>query len=193
MIQSDELKPILPSGPQREDPSTTTGQNAAPDVEVGPSVPRATWAHLESGVVRTRRSRCCMRRPFALGVSLEELLAAPRGSARVYRREQIRVQRRGQVSVQKLLPDPLPGVEIDRLELPRGARFAGVPHTAGTREYLTCERGAMRLVASGDQYDLRSGDVVTFRGDQKHSYHNTGDRVAVGYSVVLLVSPLVAT
>jgi hypothetical protein len=34
------------------------------------------------------------------------------------------------------------------------------------------------------------GDVVVFRGDQKHSYENPGDRTAVGYSVVLLAPPL---
>jgi hypothetical protein len=28
--------------------------------------------------------------------------------------------------------------------------------------------------------------VVSFRGDQRHSYHNPGDRTAVGYSVVIL-------
>jgi hypothetical protein len=39
---------------------------------------------------------------------------------------------------------------------------------------------------AGEQWRLRPGDVVTFRGDQRHSYTNPGARVAVGYSVVVL-------
>jgi hypothetical protein len=30
------------------------------------------------------------------------------------------------------------------------------------------------------------GDVLVFRGDQRHSYRNAGKDQAVGYSVVLL-------
>ncbi|HSB60948.1 MAG TPA: DNA-binding protein, partial [Vicinamibacteria bacterium] len=33
---------------------------------------------------------------------------------------------------------------------------------------------------------LGPGDVLVFRGDQRHSYTNPGARPAVGYSVVLL-------
>jgi mannose-6-phosphate isomerase-like protein (cupin superfamily) len=77
-------------------------------------------------------------------------------------------------------------MEIDRIELPAGAQMTGIPHTSGTREYLTCESGAIVLVAAGDRFDLSSGDVVAFRGDQRHSYMNPGTKVAVGYSVVAL-------
>jgi quercetin dioxygenase-like cupin family protein len=88
--------------------------------------------------------------------------------------------------VRKLLPDPLPGVEIDRLHLPPGARLVGVPHTAGTTEYLTCERGRLARTAAGERSVLEPGDVVVFRGDQKHSYENAGATVAVGYSFILI-------
>ena len=62
----------------------------------------------------------------------------------------------------------------------------GVPHTPGTREYLTCESGVVVLVASGEEYSLAAGDVVAFRGDQRHSYANPGARTAVAYSVVVI-------
>ena len=58
--------------------------------------------------------------------------------------------RRGQVS--SLLPDKIPGMQIERLELPLGSRMVGVPHTPGTREYLTCESGEIELVASGEAF-----------------------------------------
>ena len=32
--------------------------------------------------------------------------------------------------------------------------MAGVPHTPGTREYLTCERGAVELAVAGERYRL---------------------------------------
>jgi quercetin dioxygenase-like cupin family protein len=77
-------------------------------------------------------------------------------------------------------------MEIDRMEIPVRARLVGIPHVAGTTEYLTVERGTIELVASGESWTLGPGDVVVFRGDQKHSYANPGDKVAVGYSVVVL-------
>ena len=92
----------------------------------------------------------------------------------------------GQALVRKLLPDPIPGMEIDRIEVAPGGRMTGVPHTPGTREYLTCEAGDLELVVGGERFVLEPGDVAVFRGDQRHSYHNPGRRPAVGYSVVVL-------
>ena len=90
------------------------------------------------------------------------------------------------MELRSLLPDPIPGMIIERMELPAGASMTGVPHTPGTREYLTCERGAIRLAASGHRWELATGDVVVFRGDQRHAYSNPGQVPAVGYSVVVL-------
>ncbi len=42
------------------------------------------------------------------------------------------------------------------------------------------------LVAAGERWTLTPGDVVVFRGDQRHSYHNPGVKPAVGYAVVAL-------
>ena len=77
-------------------------------------------------------------------------------------------------------------MEIDRIELPPRVKMTGVPHTPGTREYLTVESGAITLVAAGESFELEVGDVIAFRGDQRHSYANPGTKVAVGYSVVVL-------
>ena len=120
----------------------------------------------------------------------EELLAPPRATGRHYPKAEREVKERGNGRVRKLLPDPVPGMEIDRLELPPDARMTGVPHTPGTREYLACEKGQSTLVASGERFDLKPGDVVAFRGDQRHSYANLGRTRAIGYSIVMLVSPL---
>jgi XRE family transcriptional regulator, regulator of sulfur utilization len=148
-------------------------------------VPRATWAHLESGHANptlTVLNRCA----GALQVTIEELIRAPRSEVKRYPAAVLPTRTRGVVTIRKLLPDPIPGMEIDRMELPPGARMNGVPHVPGTTEYLTCERGQILLVASGESWTLVAGDVVVFRGDQRHSYANQGDRTAVGYSVVVL-------
>src|SRR5262249_50543096 len=68
---------------------------------------------------------------------------------------------------------------------PAGSRLVGVPHTPGTREYLTCETGAIVLAVAGETWRLGPGDVVAFRGDQRHTYTNPATHTPVRYSVVL--------
>ena len=70
-----------------------------------------------------------------------------------------------------------------RVRRPR-VTLVGIPHTPGTREYLTCERGQIELRVSGDAFVLAAGDVVVFRGDQRHSYKSLGNVEAVAYSVI---------
>lgn len=152
-------------------------------------IPRATWAHLESGTGNPTLA-VLQRVASALAVSFEELLARPRASARHYPQQTLATRQRGGAAIRRLLPDPLPGMELERMELPARVRLTGVPHTPGTREYLTCERGRIELIASGERYVLEEGDVVVFRGDQKHSYVNPENRLSIGYSVVMLAPPL---
>ncbi|HEX7666683.1 MAG TPA: XRE family transcriptional regulator [Polyangiaceae bacterium] len=148
-------------------------------------IPRATWANLESGAANpTLTVMLAVAR--GLQVPLEELVSAPRAGCRFYGKDELPVKKRGDVTVRKLLPDPIPGVEIDRFELPAKSHMIGVPHTPGTREYLMCEKGKIVLVAAAEKFELGEGDVVVFRGDQRHSYTNAGDKTAIAYSVVLL-------
>ena len=58
---------------------------------------------------------------------------------------QLVARKRGEVTVRKLLPETLAGLDLERMIFPARARMIGVPHTEGTREYLTCERGAIEL------------------------------------------------
>jgi transcriptional regulator with XRE-family HTH domain len=146
-------------------------------------IPRATWTHLESGGANPTLG-VLVKVANALQVRLDELLAEPRSPARLLRADELVVRHRGDVSIRKLLPEPLAGLDLERMSLPPGARMAGVPHTPGTREYLTCERGVVELAVSGERYRLAEGDVVVFRGDQRHGYHNPGREAAVAYSVI---------
>ncbi len=148
-------------------------------------VPRATWANLESGAANPTLA-VMHRVASAFQVTLEELVATPRPGIAFYPRGTLPEKLRGTAKLRKLLPDAIPGMEMDRMELPPRATLVGVPHTPGTREYLTCERGQIILVAAGERWELSHGDVVAFRGDQRHSYTNPGASAAIGYSVVVL-------
>lgn len=146
-------------------------------------IPRPTWANLESGSANPTVS-VLTRVANALQVRVEELLGPPRASARFYAAASLPVRERGKVRVRRLLPDTVPGLDLERMELPPGAAMAGVPHTPGTREYLTCERGLIELSAAGESWRLEAGDVVVFRGDQKHGYRNPGRETCIAYSVI---------
>ncbi len=148
-------------------------------------IPRPTWANVESGSANPTL-QVLLKISSALQVSLEELLAARRPSAKLYRREELPKRVRGKVAVQKLLPEPLIGLDMERMVLPAGAGMKGVPHTPGTREYLTCEQGCIQLSESGEIWLLQPGDVVVFRGDQNHGYRNPGVETAIAYSVIAL-------
>jgi transcriptional regulator with XRE-family HTH domain len=152
-------------------------------------MPRATWANLESGAANPTL-QVIAKVAAALQVSFEELVSAPKASARRYARDELKTRARGPVTMRSLLPDPIPGMTLERLELPPRSGMTGVPHTAGTREYLTCESGRLVLTASGERYELSPGDVVVFRGDQRHAYANPGPMPAIGYSVVVLAPAL---
>jgi hypothetical protein len=109
-----------------------------------------------------------VRAASALNVSIEELIGPPRAIGRFYRADQLLWSgwsSRG------------------------GDAWGGVPHTPGSREYLFCESGKVELSASGSSWQLEPGDVVVFRGDQRHSYRNLGKAESVAFSVVLLPPP----
>jgi XRE family transcriptional regulator, regulator of sulfur utilization len=146
-------------------------------------IPRPTWTHLESGAANPTLS-VLIKVAAALQIRLEELLAPPREPGRLVKAADLATRQRGDVTVRKLLPESLAGLDLERLDLPAGARMGGVPHGPGTREYLTCERGAVELSVAGATYKLDAGDVVVFRGDQRHGYRNPGSTAAVAYSVI---------
>jgi len=156
-------------------------------------LPRSTVGQAETGSGNPTLA-VLSRIAAALQISIEELLSPPHAACQLFPKGSLPSAERGReglARVQKILPDPIPGMEIDRIELRPGARMTGVPHRPGTREYLACERGRLTLWAAGDRFSLAPGDVAAFHGDQPHSYHNLGDAVAVGFSVVTL-APIAA-
>lgn len=148
-------------------------------------VPRSTLATIESGAGNPRIG-VVVALARGLDVSLDELTGPPRGTARLYRAHELTTKTHRGVEVRHLLPHPIPGVTVERIRFAGGSRRAGVPHTPGTREYLTVETGSVALTAAGVTYLLEPGDVLAFRGDQHHGYRAV-DGPCVAYSVVMPV------
>lgn len=151
-------------------------------------VPRSTIANLEAGGANPTLS-VLVGLSTALQLSIEEPLTPPKAHIAIVRSEQVPRQdrgRRGRAEVRHLLPEPLPGLEIDRMELAGHALIVGSPHRAGTREHLVCERGEIVLRVLAERIHLKAGDVCSFPGDQPHSYENPDEALCVAFSVVSL-------
>ena len=184
---------VTASPPRSEDPAAHLGRNLSSLREARgltqqqiaklAGLPRATWANLESGAANPTLA-VLVRAAQSLQVRLEELIEPPRRIGRLYKADALPSRSRGAITIRKLLPETIAGLEIERMEMPVGSAMAGVPHTPGTREYLTCERGRIELSAAGVSFTLDPGDVVVFRGDQRHGYRNVGPTAAIAYSVV---------
>ncbi len=151
-------------------------------------IPRPTWASLETGGANPTLS-VLNKAANAFNVSIEELIGPPRSEFEFIPAASVRQRKRQDAIVRPLVPEAISGLEISRTELPPGGRMTGTPHKTGTREYLTCERGKVELIAGGQHHLLNEGDMLVFRGDQRHSYVNPDKRRAsVSVSVVCFAS-----
>ena len=150
-------------------------------------IPRSTLSYVESGVGNPSLSNLS-RIAGALQASLEELLSPPPAHFKLVRAMEVPTQTRhqGKITVYKLLPDPTPGMLLDRFEMEPHTRMGGVPHHSGTREYLTCIQGEVAITVSGERFHLKKGDVFSFPGDHNHSYENPGGVKNICISVVTL-------
>ncbi len=144
-------------------------------------------ANLESGEANPSLA-VLVKVAGALGVPIDELLAAPRAKVRKWVAEEVGSRQRGQGVVERpLVPEPMPDGMLNVMDFAPGARLGGTPHLPGTREYFTCLEGQVGIVVAGHRHDLEAGDVLAFPGNIPHSYLNPdAKRPARGVSVVIL-------
>jgi len=150
-------------------------------------IPRTTLSYIESGQGNPSLNSLGAL-ASSLGVSIEELLSSPRPSCLLVKNPDLKRQprARGQAEVAILLPDPIPGLQFERLCLNPSAVLLGIPHSKGTREYFTCTQGRISVAVEGQTYTLETGDVLAFPGDRKHSYRNLETIESQGISIVVL-------
>lgn len=150
-------------------------------------VSRSMLSEIERGRANPTLAVAC-RIAAAFGMSLGELVDAHGGSsalgvirandpAHLYRSDQ-------QVSIRTLSPLNLEkDVEFYEVTLRAGGELRSAAHFEGTREFLTVQRGRVRVESGEDRDELGPGDSANYRADRPHAIVN----VARGESVVFLV------
>lgn len=148
-------------------------------------IPRSTLAYIESGSGNPSLKNLTAISE-ALQVGVETLLSRPRPDCKLIKAGEIPFEiRPGGTELFKLLPDNIPGMEIDRIEIQPGGKMGGLPHLVNTKEYLTCVAGEVDVQVSGDFYRVHVGDVFAFPGDRAHGYYNRSNELAICFSVVV--------
>jgi transcriptional regulator with XRE-family HTH domain len=74
-------------------------------------------------------------------------------------------------------------VEFYEVRLGPGGSLRSAPHFTGTREYLTVQKGRVRIESGGDTEELNPGDSASYRADVPHAILNSGRTEAVVYLV----------
>lgn len=124
----------------------------------------------------------------AFGLSIGEFLdnARPVSNLTVIRKADRSYHYRSDEDVKIRTLSPLfleKDVEFYEVTLNPGGILKSAPHYAGTREFLTVEKGKVRICSGGEQEDLDSGDSVSYRADLPHSIQNRGKSSAVVFLV----------
>jgi transcriptional regulator with XRE-family HTH domain len=74
-------------------------------------------------------------------------------------------------------------VELYEVRLQPGGALRSSPHFEGTREFLTVQKGKLRIESGNDSEELSPGDSASYRADVPHALVNTGK----SESIVLLI------
>lgn len=152
-------------------------------------IPRSTLTHIESGAGNPSLQNL-IKLSSALQIGVEELLSRPRNECELRQADEIQMQKRSQgtVRVYKLLPEKIKGLDVDRLEMNKGAKMIGHPHLSGAKEYLSVVQGEITVQVAGDLYRVTAGSVLAFPGDQSHTYQASGKGPALALSIVVPVT-----
>jgi len=124
----------------------------------------------------------------AFGMTLGELLQAPGAgsSVSVIRGDDHAFHYRSDKNCRVRTLSPLnleKDVEFYEVQLqPRGA-LRSAAHFEGTREFLTVQKGSVRVESANDAEPLNSGDSASYRADVPHAIINTGRNEAVIFLV----------
>ncbi len=124
----------------------------------------------------------------AFGMTLGELLEVPGASSTVtvirandhafhYRSDKFcRVRTLSPLNLEK-------DVEFYEVQLQPGGALRSSAHFEGTREFLTIQKGQVRVESAGDAEDLGPGDSATYRADVPHAIINLGKGEALMFLV----------
>jgi transcriptional regulator with XRE-family HTH domain len=124
----------------------------------------------------------------AFGMTLGELVEMPSASSslNIIRADDKTYHYRSDKSVRIRTLSPLnleKDVEFYEVQLQPGGALRSAPHFEGTREFLTVQKGGVRVESGGEAETLQPGDSANYRADVAHAIVNVGK----GEAVVFLV------
>ena len=76
-------------------------------------------------------------------------------------------------------------VEFYEIRLQPGGALRSSPHFEGTREFLTLQKGRLRIESAGDAEELEAGDSASYRADVSHALINAGKTEALAFLIVI--------
>ncbi len=131
-----------------------------------------------------------MRIAQAFGMSLGELVQMSSASSNVtviraedrayhYRSDKFcRIRTLSPLNLEK-------DVELYEVQLEPSGALRSAPHFEGTREFLTVQKGQVRVESAADSELLHPGDSASYRADVPHAIINTGKGQALLFLVVI--------
>ncbi len=126
----------------------------------------------------------------AFGLSLGELLEQPGSASAVtviraddhtyhYRSDKdCRIRTLSPLNLEK-------DVEFYEVRLQPGGALRSSSHFEGTREFLTLQKGRLRIESAGDAEEISPGDSASYRADVPHALINMGKSEAVVFLIVI--------
>jgi transcriptional regulator with XRE-family HTH domain len=126
----------------------------------------------------------------AFGLSLGELLEMPGAASTVtvIRAGDRAYHYRSDKDCQIRTLSPLnleKDVEFYEVQLKPGGALRSSPHFEGTREFLTVQKGRVRVESAADSEELQLGDSASYRADVPHAIVNQGRSEAVMFLIVI--------
>jgi transcriptional regulator with XRE-family HTH domain len=124
----------------------------------------------------------------AFGMSIGEFLESPAVSSNLHviRKDDRTYHFRSGKNIRIRTLSPLfleKDVEFYEVTLQPGEALTSAAHFAGTREFLTVEKGRVNVTSGNDSEDLDERDSVSYRADLPHSIRNLGQSVAIVFLV----------
>ena len=76
-------------------------------------------------------------------------------------------------------------IEFYEVRLQSGGALRSSPHFEGTREFVTVQKGRMRIESAGDAEELNPGDSASYRADVPHALINAGKNEVIAFLIVV--------
>jgi transcriptional regulator with XRE-family HTH domain len=76
-------------------------------------------------------------------------------------------------------------IEFYEIRLQPGGTLRSSAHFEGTREFLTLQKGRLRIESAADSEELAPGDSASYRADVPHAVINIGKTESISFLIVI--------